>query len=133
MVGNIQPDNEETVQLLKDVADKNGHVGSKFIPFEVDVSVSTQVDTLFDSLDTSFGEDLPLSVVVNSAGIGSNQTLFIDTNYQKVFDINLKVSSTRNCSRFVCIFTLFLDLQGMVSYVCMPGITIIKFFCDWTV
>lgn len=91
VVGNVQPDNEETVRLLKDVANKNGHVGSKFVPFEVDVSVSAQVEALFDSLDTSFGEDLPLSVVVNSAGIGSNQTLFMDTNYRKVFDINLKV------------------------------------------
>ena len=41
VVGNIPADNEETVRLLKEVAEKNGHVGSKFISFEVDVSVSS--------------------------------------------------------------------------------------------
>ena len=91
VVGNIQSDNEETVRLLKDIAEKNGHVGSKFIPFEVDVSISTQVDALFGSLETSFGESLPVSVVVNSAGIGSTQTLMTDTEFKKIFDINLKV------------------------------------------
>ena len=91
MVGNIQSDNEETVQLLKEIAEKNGHAGSKFVPFEVDVSESAQVNGLFDSLESSFGRDLPVSIVVNSAGIGSNQTLFIDTNYERVFDVNLKV------------------------------------------
>ena len=96
VVGNIQSDNEETVRLLREVAEKNGLVGSKFIPFEVDVSVSTQVVALFDSLESSFGEDLPLSVIVNSAGIGSTQTLFADTNFQKVFDVNLKVHNIHN-------------------------------------
>ena len=91
VVGNIQTDNEETVRLLKEVAEKNGHVGSKFIPFEVDVSDSSQVDALIGSLESSFGEGLPLSVVVNSAGIGSSQTLMVDTNYERVFDVNLKV------------------------------------------
>ena len=91
VVGNIQSDNEDTVRILKDVAEKNGHAGSKFVSFEVDVSVSSQIDALFDSLEKSFGGDLPVSIIVNSAGIGSNQTLMEDTNYQKVFDINLKV------------------------------------------
>ena len=91
VVGNIPADNEETVRLLKEIAEKNGHTGSKFIPFEVDVSVSTQVDALFGSLESSFREDLPLSVVVNSAGIGSSQTLMVDTNYERVLDVNLKV------------------------------------------
>ena len=93
VVGNIQSDNEETVRLLIDVAKKNGHEGSKFIPFEVDVSVAAQVDAMIDSLEKSFGEGYPLTTVVNSAGIGSNQTLFIDTNYERVLDINLKVFS----------------------------------------
>ena len=91
VVGNIQSDNEETVRLLKDIAEKNGHVGSKFIPFEVDVSISTQVDALFGSLENSFGESLPVSIIVNSAGIGSIQTLLTDTNFEKIFDVNLKV------------------------------------------
>ena len=91
VVGNIPADNEETVRLLKDIAEKNGHVGSKFIPFEVDVSVSSQVDALFASLESSFGEGLPLSAVVNSAGIGSSQTLMVDTNYERILDVNLKV------------------------------------------
>ena len=91
VVGNIPADNEETVRLLKEVAEKNGHTGSKFIPFEVDVSVSSQVDALFGSLESSFGEGLPLSVVVNSAGIGSSQTLMVDTNYERILDVNLKV------------------------------------------
>ena len=93
VVGNIQSDNEETVRLLKDIAEKNGHVGSKFIPFEVDVSISTQVDALFDSLENSFGENLPVSIIVNSAGIlgDLNQTLMTDTHFEKIFDVNLKV------------------------------------------
>ena len=91
VVGNIPADNEVTVGLLKEIAEKNGHVGSKFIPFEVDVSVSGQVDALFGSLESSFGEGLPLSVVVNSAGIGSSQTLMVDTNYERILDVNLKV------------------------------------------
>ena len=91
VVGNIQSDNEETVRLLKDIAEKKGHAESKFIPFEVDVSVSTQVDTLFGSLENSFGENLPVSIVVNSAGIGSNQTMMTDTEFEKIFDVNLKV------------------------------------------
>ena len=99
VVGNIQSDNEETIRLLKDIAEKNGHVGSKFIPFEVDVSVSSQVDTLISSLESSFGEGLPLSVVVNSAGIGSSQTLMVDTNYERVFDVNLKVCDNRLISK----------------------------------
>ena len=92
VVGNIQSDNEETVRILTEVAQKNGQVESKFVPFEVDVSVASQVNALFDSLGASFGGDLPVSIIVNSAGIGSNQTLFYDTNYEKVFDINLKVA-----------------------------------------
>lgn len=92
VVGNIQSDNEETVRLLKEIAKDNGHEGSTFIPFEVDVSISAQVTALFDSLESSFGRDFPVSIVVNSAGIGSNQTLFEDTNYERVIDINLKVS-----------------------------------------
>ncbi len=42
VVGNVPAENEETtVRLLKDIAKKNGHTGSKFIPFEVDVSISS--------------------------------------------------------------------------------------------
>ena len=93
VVGNIQSDNEETVRLLKDIAEKNRHVGSKFIPFEVDVSISTQVDALFSSLENSFGENLPVSIVVNSAGIlgEPNKTLVTDTDFEKIFNVNLKV------------------------------------------
>ena len=100
VVGNIQSDNEETVRLLKDIAEKNGHVGSKFIPFEVDVSISTQVDALFGSLENSFGENLPVSIIVNSAGIASTQTLMMDTDFEKILDVNLKVFNIL----YVCVY-----------------------------
>ena len=79
VVGNIPAENEETVRLLKDIAKKNGHTGSKFIPFEVDVSVSSQVNALFSSLKSSFGHEFPPSIVVNSAGISSRDTFAMET------------------------------------------------------
>ena len=93
VVGNIQSENEGTVRLLKDIAKKNGHVGSKFIPFEVDVSVSSQVDALFSSLESSFGEGVPPSIVVNSAGIGTRDTFTMETesSFDKIINVNLKV------------------------------------------
>ena len=81
---------------MKDIAEKNGHVGSKFIPFEVDVSISTQVDALFSSVENSFGESFPVSIVVNSAGIlgDPSQTMMTDTHFEKIFDVDLKVFYT---------------------------------------
>ena len=93
VVGNIQSENEGTIQLLKDIAERNGHVGSKFIPFEVDVSVSSQVDALFGSLESSFGQELPPSIIVNSAGIGTRDTFAMETesSFDKIINVNLKV------------------------------------------
>ena len=95
VVGNIPSENEETVRLLKEIAKKNGHVGSKFIPFEVDVSISSQVIALFSSLESSFGQDLPPSIVVNSAGIGTRDTFAMETesSFDKIINVNLKVNS----------------------------------------
>ncbi len=91
VVGNIPAENEETVRLLKDIA-KNGHTGSKFIPFEVDVSVSSQVNALFGSLESSFGQELPPSIVVNSAGISTTDTFATETenSFDKIINVNLK-------------------------------------------
>ena len=93
VVGNIQSENEETVRLLKDIATKNGQEGSKFIPFEVDVSISAQVNSLFSSLETSFGQGNPLTIVVNSAGIGTRDTFMMETegSFDKIINVNLKV------------------------------------------
>ena len=93
VVGNIQAENEETVRFLKDIAKKSGHAGSKFIPFEVDVSVSSQVDAFFSSLESSFGQELPPSIVVNSAGIGTRDTFAMETetSFDKIISVNLKV------------------------------------------
>jgi NAD(P)-dependent dehydrogenase (short-subunit alcohol dehydrogenase family) len=98
VVGNVQSDNEETVQLLKDTAKRNGHVGSKFIPFEVDVSVSSQVNAFFSSLGSSFGEGLPPSIVVNSAGIDARDTFATETesSFERIINVNLKVIATHN-------------------------------------
>ena len=95
VVGNIQSENEGTVQLLKDIAEKSGHVGSKFIPFEVDVSISSQVNALFSTLESSFGQDLPPSIIVNSAGIGTRDTFAMETesSFDKIINVNLKVQS----------------------------------------
>lgn len=93
VVGNIPSENEETVRLLKDIAQKTGHVGSKFIPIEVDVSVSAQVNALFSSLESSFGKELPLTIVVNSAGIGTRDSFAMETesSFDKIISVNLKV------------------------------------------
>ena len=93
VVGNIPAENEGTVKLLKDIAQNNGHVASKFIPFEVDVSISSQVNNLFDSLESSFGQELPLSIVVNSAGIGTRDSFMVETeaSFDKIINVNLKV------------------------------------------
>ena len=93
VVGNVPSENEETVRLLKDIAQKNGHVGSKFIPFEVDVSVSEQVNKLFDSLESSFGQGLTPTIVVNSAGIGTRDSFAVETesSFDKIVSVNLKV------------------------------------------
>ena len=57
------------------------------------MSISTQVDAVFSSLENSFGVSLSVSIVVNSAGIlgDLNQTLMTDTHFEKIFDVNLKV------------------------------------------
>ena len=93
VVGNIPAENEETVRLLKDIAKKNGYTRSKFIPFEVDVSDSSQVNALFSSLESSFGQELPPSIVVNSAGIGTRDTFAMETenSFDKIINVNLKV------------------------------------------
>ena len=93
VVGNIRSENEETVRLLKEIAEKNGHNGSKFIPFEVDVSVSSQVNALFGSLESSFGQELPPSIIINSAGIGTRDTFAMETenSFDKIISVNLKV------------------------------------------
>ena len=93
VVGNISSENEETVGLLKDIAQRSGHVGSKFIPFDVDVSVSAQVKALFSSLESSFGQELPLSIVVNSAGVGTRDSFAMETesSFDKIINVNLKV------------------------------------------
>lgn len=93
VVGNIQSENKETVRLLKEIAEKNGHKGSKFIPFEVDVSISTQVNSLFDSLEKSFGQGLTPTIIVNSAGIGTRDSFAIETeaSFDKIVTVNLKV------------------------------------------
>ena len=96
VVGNIQSENEETVQLLKEIAKRNNHVESKFIPFEVDVSISTQVNTFFDSLEASFGQGLTPTIVVNSAGIGTRDSFAVETeaSFDKIISVNLKVGQT---------------------------------------
>ena len=93
VVGNIQSENEESVKLLKEIAKQNGHEGSKFIPFEVDVSVSTQVNSFFSSLETSFGKEIPLTIVVNSAGTGTRDTFITETesSFDTIISTNLKV------------------------------------------
>ena len=98
VVGNIRSDVEDTARTLKEIAEKSGHKDSKFIPFEVDVSDSSQVNAMFESLATSFGEGSPpLSVIVNAAGIHEfvmNSILQqTEQSFDKVIDVNLKVST----------------------------------------
>ena len=94
MLGNIRSDVEDTTRTLKEIAEKCGHTNSKFVPFEVDVSNSSQVNAMFETLANSFGEGTPpLSVIVNAAGIHTSHSLLEQTEqtFDKVIDVNLKV------------------------------------------
>ena len=88
---------EETVKTLQVTAREAGHTDSSFHAFEVDVTSSKQVSSLFASLVEKFGcgeRAPPLSVVVNSAGILRAALLLRQTEaaFDEVIDVNLKVS-----------------------------------------
>lgn len=92
VAGNILSDIKETARGLEDVARSHGHTDAQFIPLEVDVSSSVQVQSLFGSLTSSFARGAPLSVVVNAAGIMRDALLLQQTeeDFDRVVDVNLK-------------------------------------------
>ena len=94
VAGNILSDIKETARGLEDVARSHGHTDAQFIPLEVDVSSSVQVQSLFGSLTSSFARGAPLSVVVNAAGIMRDALLLQQTeeDFDRVVDVNLKVA-----------------------------------------
>lgn len=92
VVGNNLSTVEETVCHLRDTAKKEGRIGATFHPFEVDVSNSSQVDSLFRSLEDVFTRVPPLSILVNGAGLTRDALLLKQTeeNFEQVLNVNLK-------------------------------------------
>ena len=92
VVGSTLSTVEETVYHLRDTAKKEGRIGATFHPFEVDVSNSSQVDSLFRSLEDVFTRVPPLSILVNGAGLTRDALLLKQTeeNFEQVLNVNLK-------------------------------------------
>ena len=92
VVGNNLSTIEETVCNLRDIAMKEGHITATFHPFEVDVSNSGHVDSLFSSLEDVFTRAPPLSILVNGAGVTRDALLLKQTeeDFEQVLNVNLK-------------------------------------------
>lgn len=93
VAGNVLSHAQETTEQLQEIAQSHGHKEASFGAFEVDVSSSEQVQSLFGSLSRSFSGSSPLSVVVNSAGITRDSLLLKqrEEEFDEVIDVNLKV------------------------------------------
>ena len=97
---------KETVETLQETARSAGHTDTSFHAFEVDVTSSKQVNSLFTSLVEKFGRGgrgPPLSVVVNGAGIVRDALLLRqkEAAFDEVINVNLKVSDQSHVHMYI--------------------------------
>ena len=98
---------KETVETLQETARSAGHTDTSFHAFEVDVSSSKQVNSLFTSLVEKFGiggRGPPLSIIVNGAGIAKRRPFLElpESEFDDIIDVNLKVSNLALIHTCIC-------------------------------